>query len=357
MIGPSKRCRLLSVLSSTLTRNRPYRRARISSTSHSISTSSCSSSLPKAIIFGSCSHQNEELRYWDTIVTLKPDLVILGGDNVYGGVDLSTLRIAYDHMNRNSSFNNAAKSFPIIAAIDDNDYGNDGDACEANPNKEMAKTMFLDFFQVPTNDPRRSKNRGSYTSYQWDQSLQVILLDLRYNKSPFLDTDEPGAAGKECHIPDYFNRSKTMLGEDQWFWLETELEKPSHVRLIVSPLQLLADGHGFECWKMLPYEKERMINLLRQATGTTIVLSGDRHASALYQQDDLIEVTSSSLTHTIEPGKLDMENDTWRIGDFVYSNNFGMLQFNWESKALSVTIHDAITGDVIKEWSVALTKS
>ena len=352
MICLSKRCRLWSVLSLTPHRNSQSIRARIISSSHSISTS-C---LPKAIIFGSCSHQNEELRYWDTFVTLKADLVILGGDNVYGGADSSTLRIAYDHMNRNSSFNKAVKLLPIIAAIDDNDYGNDGDACNANPNKEIAKHMFLDFFQVPTNDLRRVKNRGSYTSYQWEERLQVILLDLRYDKSPFLDTDEPGAAGKECHIPDYSDRSKTMLGADQWVWLETELQKPSHVRLVVSPLQLLADGHGFECWKMLPYERERMLNLLHQATGTTIVLSGDRHASALYQQGDLVELTSSSLTHTIGFGKLDMENDSYRIGDFIYSNNFGMLQFNWESNALSVAIHDAITGNIIKEWSVALTK-
>lgn len=310
------------------------------------------SDLPRTVIFGSCSHQNESLGYWDTFVRLNPDLVILGGDNVYGGDNLATLQDAYAQMSRSKSFQRAVTSFPILATLDDNDYGNGGDACETNPHKEAAKRMFLEFFRVPKDDPRWSQNRGAYTSYQWEDQLQIILLDLRFHKSPFLDSDEAG----KCHVPDHSDRSKTMLGVDQWSWLEKELEKPALVRLVVSPLQVLADGHGFECWNMLPHERDRLLTLLHASSGTTVVLSGDRHASALYQQEALQEVTASSLTHTIRSGMLDSEIDSWRTGDFVYFNNFCMLLLDWDSKSVLVAIHHAATGAVIEHWSFSMEK-
>lgn len=269
---------------------------------------------------------------------------------MYGGKNLDTLQHAYKELKDNASFQNALKAqFHILATLDDNDYGNSGDACESNPNKEEAKNMFLEFFHVPRNDPRWCRNRGAYTSYQWETRLQIILLDLRYNMSPFLVTGDPDSSAK--YVPDYADKSKTMLGIEQWSWLEQELEKPTQVRLVVSPLQVLADGHGFECWGMLPYERDRLLNLLHQSKGTTIIVSGDRHASALYRQADLVEVTSSSLTHTIGSGMLDNETDSWRVGDFIYSNNFGMIQFDWDEKIVMIAIHDALTGLVVENWS------
>jgi alkaline phosphatase D len=298
------------------------------------------------------------LSYWDTFVRLQPDLVILGGDNVYGGDNnLATLKDAYAQLSQNSSFQRAVTSFPILATLDDNDYGNGGDACEANPHKEAAKRMFLEFFRVPKDDPRWSTNRGAYTSYQWEDQLQIILLDLRFHKSPFLNSD----GARKCHVPDHSDTSKTMLGVDQWYWLEKELKKPSLVRLVVSPLQVLADGHGFECWNMLPHERHRLLTLLHASSSssgstTTMVLSGDRHASALYKQESLVEVTASSLTHTIGSGMLDNEMDSFRIGDFVYLNNFCRILLDWDSKSILLSIHHADTGAVIEHWNLSMQK-
>jgi len=69
---------------------------------------------------------------------------------VYGGKNLDTLQHAYKELKDNASFQNALKAqFHILATLDDNDYGNSGDACESNPNKEEAKTCFLNFFMYP----------------------------------------------------------------------------------------------------------------------------------------------------------------------------------------------------------------
>ncbi len=55
--------------------------------------------------------------------------------------------------------------------------------------------------------------------------VQVILLDMRWFRSPLKITDQRGAPGKERYLPDP-DPTKTMLGETQWAWLADELRKP-----------------------------------------------------------------------------------------------------------------------------------
>ena len=309
---------------------------------------------PQRIIFCSCSCQSEDLSYWDTLVAQQADLVLLLGDNVYGGENIKDLKAAYKVLGSHFSFQRACQSVPLLATLDDNDYGNGGDACAKNLNKDKAKQLFLDFFGVSRSDERWRHNRGVYTSKRWQDDLEIIMLDLRYNKSPFLDTDDPGAPGKQCHITDYNDKGKTMLGDEQWEWLKRKLEEPCSLRLLVSPLQVLAQGHGFECWKMLPYERERLISMLKDSKGTTIILSGDRHASAFYQVHNLVEVTSSSLTHTVTPGLLDNEVDITRSSDFIYCNNFGRIDIDWERRKVNVSIRRTDSGENVESQSIVL---
>jgi alkaline phosphatase D len=69
----------------------------------------------------------------------------------------------------------------------------------------------------------------------------------------------------------------------------------------------MAEGHIWESWRTLPYEWERLLSLVHKTEGATLVLSGDRHAGALYQMGDLVEVTSSSLTQAVTKGLLDQD--------------------------------------------------
>ena len=257
---------------------------------------------------------------------------------------MNDLMEAYEILGAHPSFQREFQSVPILATLDYNDYGNGGDACDQNPNKDAAKHAFLDFFHVPTGDERWKENRGVYTSKKWHDQLEIILLDLRYHRSPILDTDEHGAPGKQCHVPDYEDPSKTMLGEDQWQWLERKFSEPCTLRFLVSPLQVMAEGHGFECWKMLPFERERLLSMLNENRGTTVILSGDRHASALYRIGNLVEATSSSLTHTVTPGLLDNGVDVTRTGDFVYCNNFGRVDTDWDERRVMLPFWRTDTG-------------
>jgi alkaline phosphatase D len=300
---------------------------------------------PKRIVFGSCSSQTEDLSYWERILAISPDLVILMGDNVYGKD--GGLEQAYVQLKSHPSFRRVVCSAtPLIATLDDNDYYHSGG------NKEAAKREFLRFLQIPESDQRWMPNRGVYTSYMWTNQLHVVLLDVRYSKSPFLSSSSCVSGGPP-YIPDD-NSSKTVLGTDQWHWLEQQLKIPVKLRLIVSPMQVLAEGHFWDCWNMFPRERERLLSLLSADSSTNIILSGDRHVAGLYQKDGLREVTSSSLTHSVPPGRLDHEVDSTRVGDFAYVNNFGLAELNWDNEdvAVQVSIRRADTGDTVgKEWT------
>lgn len=149
------------------------------------------------------------------------------------------------------------------------------------------------------------------------------------------------------YLPDP-DPAKTMLGEAQWAWLEEELKKPADLRLLVSSVQVIADGHGWEAWKMLPSERARLYALIDETNANgVIMLSGDRHSAALYRKSGvsdypLFEATSSSLnlpaSRWREPGETYMEPGPNRLGDMIYDANYGVLEIDWTAGAVEVSI-------------------
>eukprot|EP00957_Ditylum_brightwellii_P209297 15361131-Ditylum_brightwellii.AAC.1 len=151
------------------------------------------------------------------------------------------------------------------------------------------------------------------------------------------------------------------MSQEQWRWLGELLARPANVRLIVSSIQVISDGTGFECWRMLPYERERLYNVLQPTLKKTrtVILSGDRHIGGFYkhQTDDLYEVTASSWTHTIPYGMFDDctnaqecdEKDPRRINDFVRVNHFGMINLDWDNREISIGLRRAETSEAVNE--------
>ena len=292
-----------------------------------------------------------DLSYWDTIRSMEPDLVIMMGDNVYGRK--SSLKEEYQKLKSHASFRRAQDELCILAALDDNDYyhgggGGGGGATSCESPAEEAVALFQEFFR-----PTLVSNSGTYQSYQWTDQLQILVLDLRSFSSPRLPGNEPG-----MHLaPDYHDKTKTWLGKEQWLWLEKELDNNVKLRIIISPLQVLSTGHSFDCWHQLPYERMRLLKLLKSNSNNsnsnnnkraTVLLSGDRHVSALYCQDGQYEITSSSLTHTVPFGGLKDENDVTRQSPFVYENNFGMLELGQDP--IRATIVSAHAGEILQQW-------
>ena len=156
--------------------------------------------------------------------------------------------------------------------------------------------------------------------------VQVIMLDVRWFRSPLRITDQRGAPGKERYLPDP-DPAKTMLGAAQWAWLAEELRKPAELRLIVSSTQVLAEGHGWERWGNFPLERQKLFDTIRESGAKGVVfVSGDRHIGALYRETPaglypLYEITSSGLNMVYWAAKEPGPN---RLGALYAAANFGV---------------------------------
>lgn len=309
------------------------------------------------IVFASCAHQNEDQSIWDRIASEKPDLTLFIGDNVYGDVRsddpaLPELKTAYMRLAQSEPFSRARSAAPMLTMWDDHDYGMN-DAGAGYQYKEASQALFNYVWAVPEDDPRRARP-GVYGSWmigaEEGKRVQVIMLDTRYFRADLKPSDERGTPGKERYVPDS-DPSKTMLGDAQWAWLEEELKKPADLRLLVSSVQVIADGHGWEAWNMLPAERDRLYKLIDDTDADhLIMLTGDRHSAALYRKEGvndypLFEATSSSLNLPAawwreQSGETYMEPGPNRLGDMYYEANYGLLEIDWDAGAVMVTIRD-----------------
>lgn len=318
------------------------------------------------IVFASCASQLEDQSIWNRVAGEDPGLVLFIGDNVYGDVNrddpaMPSLKAAYMRLAQSEPFLRLRAAAPVLTVWDDHDFGkNDGGG--DYPYKEAFEALFEYVWAIPEGDPRRARP-GVYGSWiagaEEGKRVRIIMLDTRFFRSPLKKTDEWGAHGKERYLPGD-DPEATMLGAAQWAWLEDELEKPADLRLLVSSIQVLADGHGFEAWRTMPREREKLFALIgKTGAENLILLSGDRHLAALYRRDDavgysLYEATSSSLNlpasvWRAESGETSIEPGPHRLGDPYYEANYGVLDIDWERRAVAVSIRGADGAEVFRE--------
>lgn len=312
------------------------------------------------IAFGSCADQNRQQPIWSRVFAYDPDLFIFAGDNVYGddrSGTLSELRAAYAQALKIPAIKRLRATRPVLATWDDHDFGLN-DAGGDFPNKRASRELFLNHWGAAEDDPRRQRD-GVYHQVLFGpegQRVQIILLDTRFFRSPLKDTDERGAAGKERYMPDS-DPSKTMLGEAQWAWLQEQLLKPAELRLIVSSIQVLAEGHGFERWGNFPNERQKLFDMVADTGANGVIfLSGDRHLGALYRLSegvpyDFFEITSSGINRTYpdadEPGPL-------RLSDLYKRVNFGSIDIDWSAGVVTLAIRGA-TGQQVHRTSISIS--
>jgi alkaline phosphatase D len=299
----------------------------------------------RRIGFASCIHQQRPQGLVDHLANQAFDLFLFGGDNVYAPRPYSreSLRAAYEQAAQHPGYTRLRQRVPHMAVWDDNDY----DSADGGGNfafRQEAREEFLAFWQVPPDDPRR-RQQGLYHARIFGppgQRVQVILLDTRSFRSQITRQTLrlPGDGG---YMPDA-DPGKTMLGEAQWRWLEEQLKVPADVRVLVSSIQVLAEGHRWERWGNLPSERERLLRLVASTGAQSVVLlSGDRHFAALYRQEEgaaypLVELTSSGVTHS-----WDSPTDTQgnRLGAPFTGFNYATLDLDWAARSLRLSARDA----------------
>lgn len=290
---------------------------------------------PLTIAFGSCNNEYREQVLWDDIINQQPDLWIWMGDNIYGDTDdMTIMRKKYDHQKQNPDYQKLIGTVPIVGIWDDHDYGiNDGGRHYAK--KQASQKEFADFLGLAEDHPVRNQE-GIYHSYIMDNNdikIKVILLDTRY----FRDTIQ---RVNRVYQPNF---DGTLLGKEQWEWLEKELTgSDADIHLLVSSIQVISRQHAYEKWANFPNERERLYNLIAstEARGV-IMLSGDRHIAEISEMSwpgiayPLRDITSSGLTHTWS--KAGKEANVHRISDLIINLNYGCLKFVKNDNKIEVT--------------------
>ena len=310
------------------------------------------------IAFGSCAKQDKDQPIWEAIFAAKPDLFVFLGDNIYADTrDPKVMAAKYAMLAAKPHFKRLRDTIPTVAIWDDHDFG-ENDAGFDYPMKAESRRQFCDFWGEPADSVRRTRD-GVYAAYVFGpagQRVQVILPDLRWNRTPLAEktfkggykawATARGLSGKETpgpydRIPDL---TATMIGEPQWAWLEQQLGEPADLRILGSSLQVLADFAGWESWINYARDHQRLLETIRrQKADRLICVSGDTHYAEVSRLDTnvpypLWDITSSGLTEVwpvTPPNAL-------RVSPVLRERNFGMIEIDWSGAAPMVTarVHD-----------------
>jgi alkaline phosphatase D len=293
------------------------------------------------IAFGSCAKQDKPQPIWDAVVDTKPQLFVFLGDNVYADTeDMQVMKAKYALLGKQPGYIKLKAMCPVHATWDDHDYGGN-DAGAEYPKKKESQQVFLDFFEAPKDDPRRTRV-GAYSAQVFGppgKRVQLILLDARYFRSPLKPGFKPGEGSRGKYTPNT-DKDATVLGEAQWKWLEEQLKVPAELRLIGSGVQVVPDEHGSEMWGNFPLERKRLCKLIKDTGANGVVfLTGDRHLAEIAKLPadhkdavgyPLFDVTSSSLNtpsgnFTKTKVRFANEINSYRVGRTYFDVNFGTV--------------------------------
>jgi alkaline phosphatase D len=287
---------------------------------------SMSVSAETRIGVGSCFDQAKSPAIWEQIASEDFDGFLFLGDNVYASRHFS-------EVNLKAAYERASSVIPwdqlgfIHATWDDHDFGrNDGGSDFVG--QSISRRLFWQFFG-PHMDVQQVSPHGIYHSAIREIEglrTQFIALDTRSFRGQLKPTLLRNTPGAERYVPN-FDLSQSMLGEEQWTWLEDALKRPADIRILMSSIQILAEGHGWERWGNLPHERDRLLGMLRLRSPSDLLLvSGDRHVGGAYQLvfggERFIEITSSGLNMAWSRATEYLPN---QIGDPIREDHYAVF--------------------------------
>ena len=157
-----------------------------------------------------------------------------------------------------------------------------------------------------------------------------------------------------------------VLGEEQWEWLERQLvlsAESANVTFLVSSIQITTSNPMVESWMHFPTSRSRLVEMVeRIAPPNLFYLSGDVHFGEMLNaggggdgdedNDDVIEITSSGMTHSC------LDAAWWgRLCPYIHLffgsrrttpvKNYGLIDVDWREKRMKVQIMEAVTGVVM----------
>lgn len=285
------------------------------------------------IAFGSCIFQPDSPA-WQQLHQLKPDAVLLLGDNVYlRDEDMGdTQRIShrYQLLKDDSNFRTLMNAIPVFAIWDDHDYGPN------NSNKDFpGRTASLRSHRMHWNTMLPKPFDDAIASHLKIGLAKVILAD---NRSYRDDPQEENAS---------------HFGDKQLDWVAALLPDVAENDFLIfaSGGQILSPpGEKYETLGHYQNEQDRVVSSLAKVKSPTIILSGDRHyAEVLHARvagKTIWELTSSPLSaNTVHPDEISFYRE--RVFTFEPQRNFAVL---------TLTVKQNTTRAWVEYYSVASGK-
>ena len=280
-------------------------------------------------------------------VEAKPDISIWVGDNVYADSenDPAIIEAAYAQLHAKPAFRSLRDSSIFLATWDDHDYGLNN-AGKEYALKEESKKIFRAFWDLEAEIPQdRDGIYFSKTFSQGPHTLQIIMLDVRYNR------DQPYSGGD-------------VLGEAQWAWLEEQLNQPASLRFIVSGMQvLLPEEAGSETWDQFPEAQQRLFDTIKRTRAEGVVfITGDQHYAEVARMRagldyDIIELQFASINQIEEP-----EFNPYRISPVARSlHTYAYIDIQWETDNydvphLNFEVRDALNDQIELTYRINLSE-
>jgi alkaline phosphatase D len=307
------------------------------------------------------------------IADSEPDLYLSLGDAIYADYDLKTkmpyevtaetLRREWQVLKDSPDWQYLASRVPVMATWDNHDYGH-YQAGEEFALKQASKEIFLDFFGEPKDSIRRQRP-GIYDAKiigPEGKRVQIILLDTRSFKTlPVLAQRPEGAKGSLGKFVPNTDPAASLLGDAQWLWLERELRRPAELRLLVSSIQVVADGKGMDEWGAYPLERKRLFKLIEKTkANNVIVLSGNAHFAEISKLQtgsfELFDFTASGLTHT--NATYAAAPNPYRVAGPYDGMNFGLIEIDWKAVPSPVIRLAAMnaSGEAVFQYEVPLPR-
>ena len=296
---------------------------------------------------GSCLHQDEPQPIWNAIQEENLDGFIFLGDNVYGDSPSYKLeKMARSYNKQKNNFPSWLNEIEILKIWDDHDYGKNDGGSEYQL-KEKAQDLFLEFWNIPANDIRHSRNGIYFDLFKKfdDLNIHIIGLDTRYFRSE-LKTE---LIGLKKHYKENISKDATVLGQAQWKWLEDLFQQDADLVILLTSIQLLATEHRFEKWSNFPLERNKLLNMIQSSGKQVVVISGDRHRGGIYKFENLYELTASSMNKPVKG----YETDSLLIGKTYPQENYGIISVNSKTAEITLKLKDK-KGVLLESASIPL---
>ena len=296
---------------------------------------------------GSCLHQDEPQPIWNAIQEENLDGFIFLGDNVYGDSPSYKLeKMARSYNKQKNNFPSWLNEIEILKIWDDHDYGKNDGGSEYQL-REEAQDLFLEFWNIPANDIRHSRDGIYFDLFKIfdDLNIHIIGLDTRYFRSE-LKTE---LIGLKKHYKENISKDATVLGQAQWKWLEDLFQQDADLVILLTSIQLLATEHRFEKWSNFPLERNKLLNMIQSSGKQVVVISGDRHRGGIYKFENLYELTASSMNKPVKG----YETDSLLIGKTYPQENYGIISVNSKTAEITLKLKDK-KGVLLESASIPL---